>query len=117
MEGVRKAGPNNRAVSLSDLSEDGLDVLAKTGRTSTEGEILARERGQELWSLVRARLHDDRERMVVHDLFVLDLKPAAIRARHPDIFPDTREVYLIRQVVLERLSRDTRLKKFFGSDA
>jgi DNA-directed RNA polymerase specialized sigma24 family protein len=117
MEGVRKAGPNSRAVSLSDLSEDGLDVLAKTGKTSTEGELLARERSQELWSLVRARLHDDRERVVVHDLFVLDLKPAAIRARHPDMFPDTREVYLLRQVVLERLSRDARLKEFFGSDA
>jgi DNA-directed RNA polymerase specialized sigma24 family protein len=115
MEEVRRAGPGARAVSLSDLPEDVLD--AQPGKVSTEGEVLRGERSRELWSLVSARLRDDRERVVVHGLFVLDLKPAAIRSQHPDMFRDTREVYLIRQVVLERLSRDAQLKKFLGHDA
>ena len=115
VEEVRRAGPGARAVVLSDLPEEVLD--AQPGKVSTEGEVLQGERSRELWSLVSARLRDDRERVVVHGLFVLDLKPAAIRSQHPDMFRDTREVYLIRQVVLERLSRDAQIRKFLGHDA
>jgi DNA-directed RNA polymerase specialized sigma24 family protein len=114
VEDVRRAGPDARAVSFSDLPEELVD--AQPDKVSTEGEVLRGERSRELWSLVSARLRDDRERTVVHCLFVLDLKPATIRAQHPDMFRDTREVYLIRQVVLERLSRDAQMKKFFGHD-
>ncbi len=117
IEELRRAGPSPRPVVLSDLPEDALDVLPRNPGPSVESEVLHRERREELWQMVRARLRDDRERLVLHDLFLLDLKPAALLARHREVFRDIREVYLIRQVVLERLGRDAQLRKFFGLDA
>lgn len=117
IEELRQAGPGPRAVVLSDLPEDALDVLPRNPGRSVEGEVLHRERSEELWQLVSARLRDERERLVLHGLFVLDLKPAALLARHRDVFCDTHEIYRVRQVVLERLGRDAPLRKFFGLDA
>jgi len=117
IEELRQAGPSPRIVVLSDLPEDALDVLPRNRGPSVEGEVLHRERSEELWQMVRARLRDDRERLVLHDLFVLDLKPAALLAQHRDQFRDIHKVYLVRQVVLERLSRDAQLRSFLGLDA
>ena len=110
MEEARRAGPRSRTVSFSDLPEEVVD--AQPDRRSTEREILEREKSQGAPATGERATRDERERAVIHGLFVLDLKPAAIHAQHPDLFGDIREVYLVRQVVLERLSRDAKLPRF-----
>jgi DNA-directed RNA polymerase specialized sigma24 family protein len=111
MDAVRKTGPPPLELPgwLANSDHSSPD-------TSSEGGLLAQERSRELWRLINARLRDEKERAVVHGLFVLGLKPRAIFTQFPGLFGDTQEIYRIRQIVLERLSRDPNLKIFLGED-
>ncbi len=111
LDEARRAGPP--AVELPSVlegTEGESEDLSETG-------VMEQERSQQLWELVSTRLRNEKERVVVHGLFVLDLKPRAIYAQHPDIFHDMKEIYRTRQVVLERLGRDPGLKDFLSDDA
>ena len=77
----------------------------------------AGELRETLWRAVNSRLRNRKERLVVHCLFELDLKPKEIFDRHQDLFHDVREIYTIRQVVLERLARDPALQALVAERA
>lgn len=117
MEDLRRRGPADRIVALDD-EPTSLKVARAVGIDSpTERTLLAREARDRLWHAVNERLQDSREQLVVYCLFELGLKPKAILARHPEVFRDVREIYLTRQVVLERLSRDRVLQQLAAEDA
>lgn len=75
-----------------------------------EQEYLETETSAAFWDAVRSRLRDEKEQVVVYGQFVLGLKPRAIASQYTDQFRDVSEVYRIRQIVLERLSRDLALE-------
>jgi DNA-directed RNA polymerase specialized sigma24 family protein len=114
VEDARRANLLDRAVTLDDLSGGAEGDSPAPADTQTERVVLSHEARSSVREAVNARLQDEKERLVVHCLFELDLKPKAIYAQFPDVFHDVREIYLVRQVVLERLSRDPVLKSLAG---
>jgi RNA polymerase sigma factor (sigma-70 family) len=75
--------------------------------------LLGSTQAQELWAQVCTCLNDQKEHLVAHDSFLLGLKPAEIQARYPLTFESTREVYRIKESVLERLRRNPDLLRQF----
>jgi hypothetical protein len=44
------------------------------------------------------------------------MKPAELLARHPKVFRDVKEIYSIRENVVDRLARDPQLRAFADKD-
>jgi DNA-directed RNA polymerase specialized sigma24 family protein len=76
------------------------------GGPPVEDLVQARHQAMDLWKRVCGCLRDQKEVLVAYDSFVLDLKPAEIHERYPLNFESVREVYRIKENVLERLRRD-----------
>lgn len=92
--------------------EPGDAVLADYAASGdVEGETIERSQQQEFWRQINLRLADEREQAVVFGSFVLAMKPAELQLRYPHLFGDVREVYRIKQNVLDRLRRDPELQK------
>jgi DNA-directed RNA polymerase specialized sigma24 family protein len=117
VEEARKAGALRRAVALDALPPEVEPVRHEGIDSPVDRLAFAGELRETLWNVVNARLRDDKERLVVHCLFELDLRPKNIVDRYPEMFRDAREVYTIRQVVLERLARDPALQTLVGEHA
>ena len=66
------------------------------------------------WDAVNARLKDDKERLVIRGLFVFGMKPGELLTHHPKTFRDVKEIYSIRENVIDRLARDGNLRVFVG---
>ena len=66
---------------------------------------------QQFWEWINARLHDEKERLVVYGSFALDLKPREIYDLFPEAFQDVAEVHRVKQNVLARLRRDPEFQK------
>jgi hypothetical protein len=116
VEDARRVSLLNCAVTL-DEAPPGLESdMPAPAEAATERVVLTHEARNAVRDVVNARLQSDKERLVVHCLFELDLKPKAIYALHPEVFADVREIYVIRQVVLERLSRDPVLKSLASEE-
>ena len=86
------------------LAEERVMAVADTSSQSTIRT--------EFWNTVNARLKDSKERLVIRGLFVYGMKPAELLERHPKIFRDVKEIYSIRENVVDRLARDPQLKVF-----
>jgi hypothetical protein len=100
--------------SLNPL-EDALEQPASD--PSPEEQAMDRANRQMLWNLLRARLHDEKERVVIHATFVLDLKPQEILDYFRYVFNDIDEIYRVKQNVILRLRRDPEFRKLFGGNA
>lgn len=80
-------------------------------RTGMEETVVQRVQGDELWRQIEARLKDGKERLVVHCIFVQDLKPRQIMTEYGDVFADVKEIYRVKENVLTRLRRDQALQR------
>lgn len=87
----------------SELKEERIAIVA-----DNTGENAER---RQFWDIINARLKDDKERLVVRGLFIYGLKPAELISKYPRQFRDVREIYSIRENVVDRLSRDNTLKE------
>lgn len=96
-----------------------LDNALKVRSTepSPEEQTVDASERKKFWELLRERLHDEKERLVVHGSFVLDLKPQELLEQFPKVFNSIDEIYRIKQNVLTRLRRDAEFRKFLGIDA
>ena len=117
IEDARKAGAISRIVALEDWPAEAFPTDDDGVDSPLDRALFTRDFRERLWNTVNARLQNNKERLVVHCLFELNLKPRAIYDGHSRVFRDVREVYLIRQVVLERLSRDPNLRALLSDDA
>jgi DNA-directed RNA polymerase specialized sigma24 family protein len=68
--------------------------------------------GQEFWTLIHQRLHNERECQLVYCRFLLDLKPREIYRLFPETFEGVEEVYVMTQNILARLRRDAELRAY-----
>lgn len=57
------------------------------------------------YALAKANLKSKKEEIFFDTYFELDLKPRQIYEMYPDEFQDVNEVYLVKQVLVERLRR------------
>jgi DNA-directed RNA polymerase specialized sigma24 family protein len=99
-----------------DAQAEAVDDEGQPGNQAVEELALTRMQRQALWREIDARLHNEKERLVVYNSFVLALKPRQVYARHQDKFRDVNEVHRIKENVLARLRRDSTLKVLFGQD-
>lgn len=97
------------AVVTVEFGEDALAEERMMAVADTSGQDAMRA---EFWNAVNARLKDSRERLVIRGLFVYGMKPAELLGRHPKAFRDVKEIYSIRENVMDRLARDPQLKSF-----
>jgi hypothetical protein len=106
----------NRAADYADLS--GLDEAEEeeSPEMSPEDQALDDSNRQAFWSLTRTRLHDEKERLVIHGSFVLDLKPQEIYEHFQSVFSDVDEIYRVKQNIIARLRRDAEFRKLLGVD-
>lgn len=81
--------------------------------TEPEHEHLVEAADRErFWALIDTCLRNDKERLVVRSLFLLQLKPGEIYARHPTLFHSVTEIYRLRDNARERLRRCAALREF-----
>ena len=85
-----------------------------SGKTAVENKIFTRERRIDFWHWLRQNLEDEQEYKVIHSSFILDLKPREIASQFPESFSDVREVYRLKEKVLNRLRRLDELTEFIG---
>jgi hypothetical protein len=67
------------------------------------------------WRAVDRHLHDDGDRLLVRLRYQEDLRPAAIHAIHPDLFPSVTEVYRRSRLILDRLRRCAELRRWYAA--
>lgn len=106
----------NRAVDYADLYplEEASDE--KSEEPSPEEQVIDRSNRRTFWELIRARLHDEKERLIVHGSFILDLKPQEIYDHFRNVFQDVDEIYRVKQNIISRLRRDPEFRKLLGVD-
>jgi DNA-directed RNA polymerase specialized sigma24 family protein len=117
IEEARNAGFLRRMADIDALPAETSPAQRGDLDSPLDRLAFAVELREVLWRAVNSRLRDRKERLVVHCLFELDLKPREIFDRHPDTFHDVREIYTIRQVVMERLARDPALQALVAQHA
>jgi hypothetical protein len=66
----------------------------------------------ELWQLIKTRLKDQKEYILVYAWFSLDLSPRQIITEYPNVFRDIKEVYQCKANVWARLERDPEIREF-----
>jgi len=104
----------NRAADYANLLplEDAEEE--QTPEMSPEDQALDQSNRQTFWDLTRTRLHDEKERLVIHGSFVLDLKPQEIYEHFQSVFSDVDEIYRVKQNIISRLRRDPEFLKFLS---
>jgi DNA-directed RNA polymerase specialized sigma24 family protein len=94
---------------LDEESSDASLAIHAAG-DDVEEDAIERSQQQEFWRQINLRLADEKEQAVVFGSFVLAMKPAELQVRYAHLFGDVREVYRVKQNVLDRLRRDPELQ-------
>ena len=115
---------NERMVLLSDQEDLARAHHASAGQLTRaesvvepEEQVLDHLESERLWQEIQVRLRDEREWIVVRASFVLNLKPREILVHYQEHFGSIREIYRIKENVLERLRRDRDLLRIVAECA
>jgi len=93
---------------LGELIVDpGLDPEQKLAQESERTEF---------WQLIDRLVANEAERSLLYLKFELELKPADLPARRPDLFPTVEDVYRITRNLLDRFKRNPELLRWFRSE-
>lgn len=113
---VRATETADAVTSLAELAprSDDLEVETADPTMNLEADTLAGLQRAEVWREIRARLHDDKEELVLYYAYVMGLKPREIYTHLAGTFETVDEVYGIKEKVLCRLRRDNELKHLIG---
>jgi len=79
-------------------------------RPDLEQKVMREAHQKEIWEQIAARLHSDKERLIVEYCYALEMKPREVYQQHPEIYQSVVEIYRIKGNILERLKRDKNLK-------
>lgn len=94
---------------LETEEEDENPYPAETGPSPEE-----KFQGDEIWELIKLKLKDEKEYIIVHASFVLALSPREILVEYPGVFRDIEEIYQCKANVLARLARDPDVRDLFN---
>jgi DNA-directed RNA polymerase specialized sigma24 family protein len=107
-----EARRRDRLVSLDQSHAENFNEIEGTAVVSSCVEPADQ---QAFWSLILRHLKDDRERLLVYLSYELDLTPAEIQRRYPELFPAVDDVYKGRRNILDRLGRSKNLTRWLAS--
>ena len=99
---------------FQQVSLDQLGLNMRDTDPATEEVAMAGFDNRALWRQLNERLNDEKERLVIHGVFVLALKPRELCDHYAGKFDGVEEVYRIKQNVLARLRRDGEFRKLLG---
>jgi len=104
----------NRRVDRSnlDISIEDIQYEIEADNPAPETVVLERFDNKTVWTQLNERLNDEKERLVIHGIFVLALKPRELCDQYKNVLPNVEEVYRIKQNVMARLRRDKEFRKF-----
>jgi DNA-directed RNA polymerase specialized sigma24 family protein len=105
-------GMPSEAVFVAASADDLATVPSPA--SDVEEDALTRVRRRELWSTVSDHARTEEERVLVMAGLVRGLPPREIATRYPGLFGDVHEVYRVKRNLMERLSRDQRLRDFLS---
>ncbi len=72
----------------------------------SDAKIVNDDECRALWAWIEEQLKTDKEYIIIHDSFVLNLKPSNISEAHQGLFKNTKEISRIKDNVLRRLRRN-----------
>lgn len=103
-------GGRTEMATVSATADEMADLPSQS--PGVEETALIRVRRDQLWSTVNAHVRTEEERVLVLAGLVRGLPPREIAERYPGLFGSVADVYRIKRNLLERLSRDKRLREF-----
>ncbi|MCP4541423.1 MAG: sigma-70 family RNA polymerase sigma factor [Chloroflexi bacterium] len=98
------------AEKLSSLADEAQLVAAQTPASQTHAEI-------DFKQFVLSKLKDEREQAVFELTYYYNLTPREIQAERPDLFPNARTVYRVKENLLKRLHRDPEFRERRGQSS
>lgn len=98
LEAARRAG---RRLRREERLDDHIHALAAPEIPDLDDELR-----MQLWLLARLAAQDEGDLVLLELSYRNDLKPAAIAARRPDLFPTVQDVYKCKRNLLDRLRRN-----------
>ena len=104
-----------RAQSWAEMLPEDAATHESTAQHTPDEEAMNRVHREEFWSFIDTQLHDEIERLVVYNSFVLGLTPRAIFAENESLFGSVNDVYNVKRNVLGRLSRNPQLRQLIAS--
>jgi DNA-directed RNA polymerase specialized sigma24 family protein len=104
-----EARRRGRTARYEPAGQDTIGAPAEAAASRVEHADL-----EAFWRLIDRHLRGDRERLLVHLAYELDLPAAAIQRRHPDLFPAVTDVYKVHRNILDRLRRSKELPGWLG---
>ncbi|WP_420643955.1 sigma-70 family RNA polymerase sigma factor [Candidatus Leptofilum sp.] len=98
----------------TDNGDDEFDPFATImdPNTRPEREVARQEMQAILWQRLNDLCNSEKEHLVVHGYFVLDLKPRQIYEMHGEHFADVREVSRTKDNFLARVRRNDEFREF-----
>ena len=78
---------------------------------------LSRAERAEFWAEVMRRAQNEKEIVIAYACLSLQMKPSEVMKEYPGVFDNVREIYRVKQNLLERLRRDQDLRKYLASYA
>jgi DNA-directed RNA polymerase specialized sigma24 family protein len=107
---VRSATLDRRRADVQSALHESLDVALARERVPDPSEahdatqrLVTRESQTELWAMLRAHLHGEREESLIRLAFFEGLPPREISRCLPHLFPTVDDVYRLRVTVFDRL--------------
>lgn len=108
LDELRGSGPES-AVAAASMDE--LDDVPAS-EPLVEEVVLRQARHDEVWAAVSAHVRTEEERVLVEAALVRGMPPREIAWRYRGLFGSVDEVYRIKRNLLDRLSRDQKLREF-----
>lgn len=110
LDELRGARPERAQVAVS--TEELVDI--PDARPGVEEDAMTRVRKDELWSAVSRHARSEEERVLVVAGLVRGMAPREIALRYPGLFGSVSDVYRLKRNLMDRLSRDKRLREFLS---
>ena len=100
---------HSSAITISDP-----DIANAQGNQGAEFDqiVLDEIYREELWQIIKTKLHGEKEETVFYCCYTLGMKPREVYQQYPERFHNVREIYRIKENLLARLRRDRELKAF-----
>ena len=92
---------------------DDMPLMQPKSDANPEWETGIEMERQAFWRWLKEHLKDEREECIIYAMFVLAMKPREVVENFQDIFSDVKEVYRVKENLINRLRRNDGLDQYF----
>ncbi len=107
---------NSTLIDFMRRQDQPTEELQETTPHAEEPSAVEQLDRAQLWQLVSGQVQNDKEWLVVRGLFVWGYKPNELSTKYDSVFRDVKEVYTIRENVMNRLRRNRAIREYFGTN-